>query len=132
MNDQDREAKITEVLATQDLYRCKSVDNINHNPHPYMIGPKHVVYASDNHSGRLGEDAILAGEKAGKCNCAHPGCNIPYESHSKGNKVAFLQLLRNGTNDEASKVLKDLVDQLGENFVEGFVFVDTDEKFRIN
>ena len=132
MTDTEKSNHISEKLTSQDLYRCDSVSNINHHPHPYVIGPRHIVYASDNWGGALGEKAIIAGEIAGKCSCAHPKCNLPYEDHSKGNKVAFLQQLRNGTNDEANKILKDLVDELGENFVEGFVFIDTPEKFRIN
>lgn len=132
MNDEQKAELINEKLVNQNLYTCKSVSNINHKPHPYVIGPKHIAYASDNWGGMLSEEAIIAGEKASKCKCAHPGCNISYEAHSKGDKVAFLQLLRNGTNDEANKILKKLVDQLGEAFVDGFLFVETPEKFRIN
>jgi len=132
MNDQEKSDHISEKLAGQDLYICKSVMNINQHPHPYMIGTRHIVYASDNWSGMLSKEAIIAGETAGKCKCAHPGCNLPYEDHLVGDKVAFLQQLRNGTNDEANKILKDLVDELGEDFVDGFSFVDTPEKFRIN
>jgi len=34
-------------------------------PHPYCITPKHVVFASHNHCGILGELAITEGEKQG-------------------------------------------------------------------
>jgi hypothetical protein len=89
-----------------------------------MIGPAHISYASDHHSGRLGEETLK------KVRCAHPNCNIPYEDHIS-DCVAFLQLTQNTTNELANKVLKDLVDAIGDKCVDGFAFVDTKEKFRI-
>ncbi len=58
-------------------------------------------------------------------------CGLSVEEHTS-DKVAFLQLLRNGTNDEANKILKDLVDALGEDIVDGYIFIETSEKLRIN
>jgi hypothetical protein len=49
-------------------------------PHPYCIGTKHVVVASDHWSGRLGEDAIRDAEKRG-AHCYMQGCNLPYDEH---------------------------------------------------
>lgn len=130
MTDEEKAERINQSLENQDLYKCLSIKNVNHNPHPYMLGPRHITYTADNYGGRLDEKAILAGEKAGKCNCAQPKCNIPYEDHTSDN-VAFLQLLRNGDNDEANIIMKALVDDLGEAFVDGFAFVETEEKYRI-
>jgi len=130
MTNDEKAEKIKKSLEGQDLYTCLSVDQANHNPHPYMVGPHHITYAADNHGGMLGEDAILAGEKVGKCKCAQPKCNTPYEDHTS-DTIAFLQLLRHGTNDEANTVLKAAVTELGEAFVDGFAFVETEEKYRI-
>ena len=131
MNDQEKADHISDKLSGQDLYKCKSVEDINHKPHPFCIGPEHIQkYALDTSKGcamRVNSSGDwTTGYKSG-----YTKCGLSVDEHTS-DKVAFLQLLRDGTCDEASKILKDLVDQLGENFVEGFVFVDTDEKFRIN
>lgn len=44
-------------------------------PHPFTIGPRHVVHASDNHGGMLGEATCRA------IKCAHPRCTLSYEEH---------------------------------------------------
>ena len=124
MTNDEKSTKIKEALKDQDLYLVKDVMDINHRPHQYTIGPAHIGYASDHHSGMLDMETIK------NVKCAYPNCNIPYEDHTSDN-VCFLQLKSNGTNDEASTILKKLVTDLGESFVDGFAFVDTDEKFRI-
>ena len=123
MTNQEKTDKINNLLKAQDLYKCLNVDNVNHNPHPYTIGPKHIHYASDHHGGMLGKETL------DKVSCAHPNCTTPYDQHISDN-VAFLQLQRNGTNDEANVILRKLVKKLGEKFVDGFAFVETSEKCR--
>lgn len=86
MTNEEKTKKIEEDLKDQDLFKVKSVEDINHKPHPYRV--------SDN--------------------------------------VCFLQLLRNGTNEEAQNILKTLVDTLGLSFIDGFTFVETPEKYRIS
>jgi len=49
-------------------------------PHPYCITSKHVVVASDHHSGILNEAAIEDAEKRG-AHCGMRGCRIPYAEH---------------------------------------------------
>lgn len=124
MSNKEKENVIKNVLAEQDLLAVKLVTNVNHKPHPFMIGTKHVAYASDHHSGRLGEETCR------KVPCAHPRCNATYEEHTSDN-VCFLQLKRNGTNDEVNTILKNLVDNIEKNLVDGFAFVETTKKFRI-
>ena len=120
----EKEERIMDALKDQDLFLVKSVNGINYKPHPYTIGSQHIVYASNNHSGMLNLETVK------KVKCAYYSCNIPYEDHIY-DTVCFLQLKRNGTNGEANIILKKLVNDLGETFVDGFTFVETTEKFRL-
>lgn len=124
MTNSEKETKIKEALKG-DLFIVKSVKDINHKPHPYTVGARHAIYASDKNGGILDESICR------KVQCAHPHCNTDYDGHTSDN-VCFLQLTRNGTNEEAQVILKGLVDTLGEKFIDGFAFVETTEKFRIS
>lgn len=108
----------------------KNIININHKPHPYVIGYAHVVYASDNFGGRLTEECILMGEKRGVLRCYQKDCRIPYSQHTS-DKVLFLSLKRNMTNEEAAKELSEIKSLLEENKIDGILFVETEKKFRI-
>lgn len=125
MTNEEKTKKVKELLANQDIFAVKDVTDVNHDPHPFTIGPKHVAHAADNHGGRLGDATLEA------VSCAVSGCNLSYTEH-KSDKVCFLQLQRNATNDEANTILKELVDELGEDFVDGFAFVETEEKYRVS
>lgn len=127
---QEIKDKYTELFKESDLFRMKDIMEVNHKPHPYMIGPRHVTYASDNWSGMLSPEAIRAGEKANKCRCAVKGCTVPYDEHT-ADTVMFLQLKRNGTNEEANAFLKGISDEVAADGIDGFAMVETEEKFRI-
>ena len=127
LSNKEKTELIKEKLAlqNQDLYKVLDVQNVNHKPHPFTVGTQHVVHASDHCYGILGEETLR------KIPCAHRGCNIPYDQHTSDN-VCFLQQKRHGTQDEAQKILKQLVDDISNtNLVDGFGFVDTPEKYRI-
>jgi hypothetical protein len=49
-------------------------------PHPYCIGTKHVVHASDNFVGRLTKEAIIDSEKHG-AKCGICKGELSYEQH---------------------------------------------------
>lgn len=115
--------KIKECLLTQNLFEAHDVTNINHKPHPYVIGPSHIK----NSSGAYLD--IEECERKG-VRCAHPNCYLSYKEHTS-DLVCALKLKRNGTNEEANAILKALVDELGEKFIDGFIFIETEEKFRI-
>jgi len=142
MTNKEKEKKITEALNKQDVFLVKSVDDINHKPHPYCITEKHLEY---NDSMYLGDEQIkkmesthgdMCGmysngkETINKYRYGYTRCNVPYGEHTSDN-VCFLQLKRNTTNAEANVILKQLVDDVGEKFVDGFAFVETEDKFRI-
>ena len=116
--------KYDDHFANSDIFRVKSIANINHNPHPFTIGAEHVKDAADNHGGMLGQATI------NKLGCSVNGCKLSPDEHTS-NKVLFLQLKRNANQTEANKELKPLVPMLKADGIEGLVFVDTDEKFRV-
>jgi len=92
-------------------------------PHPYCIGTKHVVYASDHCNGMLGNEAIEAAEKHG-ARCYMKGCNLRFDEHE------IVLLVHCGLDTEGEEAKKELHDWLlsikdtaTENKYAGFVFV---------
>lgn len=126
---EDKEVKRLFNEIKQDVFRYKSTMDVNHKPHPYTIGPRHVKYASENWGGMLGSAAIRAGEKIG-IRCAHKNCGLGIDEHTY-DTVCFLQLKRNATQEEATEVLKQM-NEKASTMYDGYCFVDTDEKFRIS
>lgn len=123
MSNEEKEVEIRKVLNPKH-FKLLSVQNVNHDPHPFTIGPAHVKHASNYHSGRLGEETLK------NVPCAFRGCNVAYENH-KSDTVAFLQLVKTLTKDEANKTIKKVVDNIPKDLIDGFTMVDTPEKFRI-
>lgn len=124
--DASREDKYKRLVEATGGFSFQSIDNVNHNtPHPFTIGPRHIEPASERHGWyawrrRLQSCAL----------CAHPGCRMPYDQHT-WNTVLFLSLKRDMTNAEANEELKAVsVDMLADG-IDGFVLVETEEKFRI-
>jgi hypothetical protein len=122
----EREQQIQDLVAP--LFVVMSIGPINHKPHPFMIGPRHVGWASDHNGGMLSEEAIRRAEKEG-IYCAQPGCRLPFDEHTC-DVVVFLQFTRNATSDEAQQCLQAALPALAEHKIAGFVFVETPEKFR--
>lgn len=121
MNNKEKEIAIKELLENSCL-TCLKVNDVNHTPHPYMIGSKHITHASDNHGGRLGEATLKA------VPCAY-NCGLSYEEHTSDN-VAFLQAVKDCTKEEINIELNKIVEKFGEKFLDGFAFVES--KFKIN
>lgn len=120
------EEKLSEALSRKGLFTLLSITPVNHKPHPFVIGGRHVSFAANNFGGGLGVEAIEAAERKG-IYCAHPNCRLPYKEHTY-DTVAFIKLTRHATNAEATEALKD-VDGVVE--ISGFSFVETPEQFRI-
>lgn len=117
-------------IIDQSIVTALSIESVNHDPHPYVVGPNHIA---KNQSMYLGKEQIEEMERKGLAKCYHPGCRVPFNQH-KSDKVLFLQLQRNCSDEEIQAELKKLVDHYGETNKEfdGFGFVDTKEKYRIN
>ena len=105
------------------IFRILSVSSVNHNPHPYTMGQRHLEHASRHCGGRLGMETVNA------IPCAVPGCQLPYDQH-KSDRVAFIQLLRNASQEEAKEDFRKFTLVVPKDF-SGFTFVETSEKFRI-
>jgi hypothetical protein len=68
-----------------ELFRVKDTIGV---PHPYCIGTKHVVHASDHFGGMLGDEVIRSLEKLRGPSCEVRGCNLPYDQHEQALLVA--------------------------------------------
>lgn len=93
-------------------------------PHPYMIGPRHVVHAADHYGGILNNAAIESGEARGIM-CAMEGCNLTYAQHETALLVACK---RDFKIDEAAKkelgaYLRNNVNKCEKNGYAGFAFM---------
>ncbi len=83
--------------------------------HPFMIGTEHVSKSN----GVL--DPNVAPCKA---------CGREYADHIS-DRIAAIRLLRNLTREEASKTLQLFMDDAKQDGLDGLVFMETPEKFRI-
>jgi hypothetical protein len=98
-------------------------------PHPYMITSKHVVYASDHHSGMLGEAAIKGAERNGHY-CGICKGKLKYEQHEQA--VVIGCKIDTQDPDDATKghpelhayllALKPLIE--ADKYFVGFAFLD--------
>ena len=118
------EDKINTFLEGNKNFILKSVTAINHRPRPYEIGTRHIKYASVSYGGILGKEVV------NKVHCAHPKCSLMYDDHRFDN-IAFLQLKRDADKEDAQKDLESIIKCLDKDEIDGFVFVETKEKFRI-
>jgi len=109
----------------EGLFVVKSITNVNHKPHQFMLGTNHVGFCAANYGGMLGDACI---EDKGFPTCSMPGCSLRYSDHTS-DRVLILSLVRNLTNEEAQKALQSL--PLKENKIDGVCFVETPEKFRV-
>lgn len=122
------EQEIQELVSPHFI--VKSIDSVNHDPHPFMIGARHVAHAADYHGGSLDEDALNSAEAKGIF-CAHRGCNLTYKAHTS-DKVCFIQL----TNHLSSKLAQETLLKTEQVFkregIDGVCLVETEEQYRIN
>lgn len=123
MTNQELTVKYRPIIEATGIFKMRDVMDINHKPHPYMIGSRHVAHAADHCGGMLGETTLKA------IPCAHPGCHLSYKDHTS-NKVIPLELVRNATNAEVKAALQLAVDAgMEADGVEGFIFIKTDFDF---
>jgi len=123
-------SKLVKKLAPKDLehkwkqreitgIKVLSIEHVNHRPHPYTVGNKHISYAHDNCGGLLGDEVLKA------VPCAHRGCTLSYEEHLS-DFVMFLSLTKDMTHEEISNSLKDIADESEADGVDGFAFVESE------
>lgn len=120
LSNAELEKKYKEVVSKTSCFTLESISNVNHKPHPFMIGARHVDHAAKYHGGMLGEAVLKA------IPCSHPGCKTDYQNHTS-DLVMFLSCKKDCTNQEAKKDLQDIVDQgAGKDGIDGFAFVKSE------
>lgn len=124
MRDELLVGELNRILDDIGIFKALSVHNVNHDPHPFTVGPRHVKHAADHCGGMLGEKTLEVIE------CAHPKCGLLYKDH-KSEKVAFLQLQRNAKNQEANSELLKIKQFMIDHRIDGIAMVETEQEFRI-
>ncbi len=94
-------------------------------PHPYCIGTKHVVVASDHFGGMLTEDTIRDAEKRGaKCSTCRRGEVLPYDEH-ESQVALYIEVPQNRDLNAVSGLhayLLSIKEQATKSGIEGFAF----------
>lgn len=125
-------------------FNVLNINSVNHKPHPFCITEKHI----ERYTSISGESIRELEKKTGKSSCgmyvssdgnqyanhSQPGwskCDKFYDEHTS-NKVMFLQLKENISDAQAKEDLLKLENLMTENNIDGFTFVETPEKYRIN
>jgi hypothetical protein len=94
---------IPEPLRRMDGALVESVTTINHRPHPFTIGARHVAYAADKCFGKLGDEAIRAHP------CAARGCGQSVDEHTS-DCVAVVRVERDVREVDVRAWLKSIAD----------------------
>lgn len=115
-----RDSKKRDEMATKyaslmtDPLKFVKIDNANYKPDVFVVGPKHIAYASNHHGGMLGEETCEA------IPCC--GCGKPLSAHTY-DTVVFIEVTRKCTQAEVQAVLtKEVGKMAGEDGIDGFAF----------
>lgn len=112
----NKELALSEVPHAEFAH-VESINEVNFKPHPFVIGVKHVVHASDHHSGMLGDATINA------IPCDQ--CNRPRSEHTF-DRVAFVVLDRDLTKTELQAWLLSFGEEwCKKHEIDGFGFIKT-------
>jgi hypothetical protein len=114
--------KFAEFNTTNLPMEAFDVVQINYKPHPYMIGSRHIEYASNHFGGMLGEETLRA------VPCAMRNCHAMYEEHTS-NTVLVIRLNEDVKNtDEFVELLKNVLSPLDMFGLEGCLFLENGHK----
>ena len=143
MEEKELIQKVQEII-WDDLLTAKSIDSVNFKPHPYCITPSHLSRNKDSMYLWKPQIEEMEAQHWPMCwmytdwywrrsnwrsgNCTQR-CNMLFGEHTS-DKVLFLQLKCNCSNEEVNKRIKKLVEILQENKVDWIAFVETEEKYR--
>jgi hypothetical protein len=105
-------------------FTLREFTSVNHRPHPFMIGTRHVTIASDKFGGMLGIEAIEYAEKLGVY-CATPGCLLSYSQHTCDKVLAINIKGKPDLNSVPGlrEYLFSIKETLEQNKIDGVVFV---------
>ena len=115
-------AKYQAILDPAGILKVHDVTTCNHNPHPFMLGPKHIGFCSDNYGGKLGDSCTNDPRFP---TCSSRGCQLSYQQHTSDH-VCFLQAKKNCTLKEVEVELLLLKDHCEADGVDGFGFIPSD------
>lgn len=123
MSNKELEEKIKELITHEDII-VYGVHQVNHSPHPYTVGLRHIREANKN-SG-IG---VIDKNLCRRVRCAVPNCNIPYDEHFS-DTACFLQFKKDIKIEVLRSQLKIVVDYFGKNSKElsGFSFIEGEGK----
>ena len=111
--------KYRPLIENAGIFVVENVIDINYNPHPFTIGPRHVAHAADHHGGMLGEATMEA------IPCAANGCRMALSDHTF-DKVMALKFIRNATKEDAQASLEPILDEMIIDSIDGFVFIESE------
>ena len=117
MNTSLKLADIPDTLQKMDGAYVKDILNINWQPHPYMVGPRHISCAADHFGGILGQEVL------DKIPCANGRCHLKYNEH-KCNTVALIALTRDMPQEPVRLWLVELGKALETKGLDGFLFLE--------
>lgn len=125
--DKEKQEEFKKDMAEFDFVTVMSVQDVNHKPFPFCVGPKHVTHASDNHSGMLGPETL--NEIPSMAPKGYKGPPV-YLRDVTFDTVAFLQLKRDVTHEEF-KAMAPVLEKWGDD-VDGIALVETEEKYKVS
>ena len=124
-------------LLDKTICQCTETTNINHKPHPYCIGQKHL---KRNESMLLGSSQIIEMEKkygpmcemyvnneegfTNTCKSKHTRCKIPYEEHTSDKVVPIRVFNKSKMQEyfrEKAELFTDYANSVG---ADGFILID--------
>jgi glycosidase len=123
MNNNELKAKYEGLFKDSDIFKVEDVTDVNHRPHPFTIGPKHIEHAQ-----QLG--CVLGDATLRAVPCAAYQCNLSYDEHTS-DKVLMLSLKCNCEQEQVNDELNDVVKEVAADGIDGFSFLETPEKFRV-
>ena len=107
--------ELVKVMAPllRPLFEVVACEQVNHRPHPFMIGPKHL-----EKSGMVLDPNVAP--------CAMRGCGLPYSEHTS-EKALILKRARyepeNKLREEEVQMLESIKPVLEEHKIDGFGFI---------
>lgn len=120
MGNEKLEKKYRPSMESSGVLVLRDVITVNHKPHPFMVGPKHVAHASDHCGGMLGEETL------NKIPCSARGCGMPYKDHTYDTVIA-VSLARDCIQADIQSTLEEFCKEndaaIKHDKIDGFIFV---------
>jgi len=113
--------QIGSILDEDKLLTAINIDQINHKPHKYVVGPKHKDLNNKYLNGGSIVDKIPQLEEWG-AHCYYKGCKLSHKEHTS-ETVLFVSLNRDMRSKEAAKSLVKIKSLLEEENINGISFL---------